>query len=171
MPQSATASLQRLKNALAEVLVDKPMSEVTVQDIVRKAEVGRSTFYRHFLDLADFYSWLQKDMLATIIAQFDMEAEQIEFINFYQYAQGHRILLQSFLKNRQWPEFTEQLYAVVLSNYLKVLQKQPNAVPVRIRTEFLIGGQINLFQWWLGEKNPPTPAEMAAYHKKLTAPD
>lgn len=171
MPQSAVASLQRLKNALAEVLVDKPMGEVTVQDVVRKAEVGRSTFYRHFLDLDDFYRWLQQDMLDTIIAQFDMKNERVEFANFYQYAQEHRILLQSFLKNRQWPEFTEQLYAVVLSNYLKVLQKQPHAVPVRVRAEFLIGGQINLFQWWLGEKNPPTPAEMAEYHKKLTVPD
>ncbi|QBO35051.1 TetR/AcrR family transcriptional regulator [Periweissella cryptocerci] len=169
MPQSAV-SLKYLKQALAEVLVRKELNNVTVQDIVRQAEVGRSTFYRHFLNLDDFYDWLQATMLDDILGQFAMgETDNTDFLKFYEYATENRILLQSFLKNRPWPEFSTRLYTVVLNNYMQLLATRPNSIPARIRAEFLIGGQISLVQWWLGETNPPTPQQMAKYHNELTS--
>ena len=39
-----------LLTALLDLIVEKGYEEVTVQDIVDRANVGRSTFYKHFLD-------------------------------------------------------------------------------------------------------------------------
>ncbi|EMP44198.1 TetR/AcrR family transcriptional regulator, partial [Lactiplantibacillus plantarum] len=49
-----TSSSPRLKNAFTAFLRTQPLEQITVQSIVRKADVNRLTFYRHFLDRDDF---------------------------------------------------------------------------------------------------------------------
>jgi AcrR family transcriptional regulator len=39
-----------LLSALLDLIVERGYEELTVQDIVDRANVGRSTFYKHFLD-------------------------------------------------------------------------------------------------------------------------
>ncbi|QGZ27609.1 TetR family transcriptional regulator [Streptococcus ruminicola] len=55
-----TNSVEKLKNALIELLLEKDYSEISVSDITKKAGVSRGTFYQHFLD---------KDDLATTIGE------------------------------------------------------------------------------------------------------
>src|ERR1700761_3738687 len=49
---------QRLGSALVELIQEKPMDEVTVQEVLDRAAVGRSTFYLHFRDKNDL--WLSQ---------------------------------------------------------------------------------------------------------------
>src|SRR4051812_43769240 len=44
---------QLIGTALIEVMLAKGYDEITVQDILDRANVGRSTFYAHFLDKED----------------------------------------------------------------------------------------------------------------------
>src|SRR5262245_28174814 len=41
-------TLQLLQNALVELISEKGYDDVTIQDILDRADVGRSTFYAHF---------------------------------------------------------------------------------------------------------------------------
>lgn len=55
-----TNSVENLKEALIELLLEKNYSEINVSEIAKKAGVSRGTFYQHFLD---------KDDLATTIGE------------------------------------------------------------------------------------------------------
>jgi AcrR family transcriptional regulator len=44
---------ERLGMALLELIVEKPIDQVTVQEVLDRASVGRSTFYLHFRDTDD----------------------------------------------------------------------------------------------------------------------
>ncbi|ANK60577.1 hypothetical protein AYR54_09950 [Loigolactobacillus backii] len=171
MPQTTNNSLTRFKNAFASLLISRPLSTITVQDIVRKAGVNRSTFYRHFLDLDDFLDWLEEEMLVEITTHFQLsENKNIDFTQFYQYTNENRILLQGFLETNRWNHFIDRLQTIVLKNYLKLLSTQATTIPIEIQVQFFIGGHINLFKWWLDQENPPTPEKMATYHQKLSQP-
>ena len=45
----------RLGDALVEILLQKPLEEISVQEILDRAEVSRSTFYTHFRDTNDLF--------------------------------------------------------------------------------------------------------------------
>jgi AcrR family transcriptional regulator len=44
---------QRLGSALVELIAEKPIDGITVQEVLDRASVGRSTFYLHFRDKND----------------------------------------------------------------------------------------------------------------------
>ncbi len=56
----------RLGMALLELMVEKSMDEVTVQEVLDRASVGRSTFYLHFRDKNDLLLSQLEVFLATM---------------------------------------------------------------------------------------------------------
>ncbi len=50
-------------NALMELLTEKELHKVTVQEISDVADINRATFYKHFLDVYDLYDQLEQEIL------------------------------------------------------------------------------------------------------------
>ena len=50
-------------NVLMELLTQKSLHKVTVQEISDTADINRTTFYKHFLDVYDLYDKLEQDIL------------------------------------------------------------------------------------------------------------
>lgn len=46
-----------LYQGLIELLDNKPFRAITVSDLVRQAQIGRTTFYRHFDTIEDILAW------------------------------------------------------------------------------------------------------------------
>ena len=62
---------QRLGQALVQLIRDKPMDDITVQEVLDRAGVGRSTFYLHFRDKDDLlFSQFEMflEMFSTILS-------------------------------------------------------------------------------------------------------
>ena len=53
-------------NALAQLLAEKELHKVTVQEIADLAEVNRVTFYKHYLDVYDLYDKLENEVLTDL---------------------------------------------------------------------------------------------------------
>lgn len=52
--------------ALAELLCEKELRKITIQELSDKADVHRVTIYKHFLDIYDIYEQLEKSVLQEI---------------------------------------------------------------------------------------------------------
>ena len=50
------------KNAIAyafkELLLEKPINKITINDIAEKCEINRQTFYYHFHDVIELTEWI-----------------------------------------------------------------------------------------------------------------
>ncbi|MEQ1894843.1 MAG: helix-turn-helix domain-containing protein, partial [Planctomycetota bacterium] len=51
----ARRSRERLGDALVALIQEKPFDAITVQDVLDRAGVSRSTFYAHFRDKEDLF--------------------------------------------------------------------------------------------------------------------
>lgn len=51
---------------LAELMCEKELRQITVQELSDKAEIHRVTFYKHFMDIYDVYEQLEKHILSEI---------------------------------------------------------------------------------------------------------
>ena len=66
-PDRRTLKTQKaIRDALADLLTEKELRKVTVQEIADKADINRATFYKHYLDVYDLYDKTEQDILSEI---------------------------------------------------------------------------------------------------------
>ena len=65
--------VERITVGLLELMKEKPFEEITVSDIVRRAEVGRASFYRHF----DTKEAVVRHRLGRLLKEWGREFEAI----------------------------------------------------------------------------------------------
>lgn len=83
-----------IRQALAELLQEKELRKITVQEIADKAEVSRFTFYKHYLDVYDLYDKIERELLidiSVIVLQIDNKAAEEFFQKLVKYIYDNRV--------------------------------------------------------------------------------
>ena len=52
--------------AFSELLKEKELRKITVQEVVDKADISRVTFYKYYLDVYDLYDKIENELLTNI---------------------------------------------------------------------------------------------------------
>ena len=75
VPRMEDRRVQKTRDAIRrsflELLGEKGLSKVTVAEVCRRANVGRGTFYLHYLDVYDLYDKVEAELHAGLIEIFD----------------------------------------------------------------------------------------------------
>lgn len=77
-----------IRRALAELLQEKELRKITVQEIADKAEVSRFTFYKHYIDVYDLYDKIERELLidiSVIVLQIENKTTEEFFQKLVQY--------------------------------------------------------------------------------------
>lgn len=64
--RSAIRSRKLIKEALADLLLEKPLDKITVTDVVNRAQINRGTFYAHYTDIPDVIHHLIRHAFSNI---------------------------------------------------------------------------------------------------------
>ena len=78
--RSAVRSRKLIRQAFYELLKEKGFEKITVTDIVKRADINRSTFYAHYPDVMGVVEEIQNEIL-DYTQKF---MEKIEFSKFYE---------------------------------------------------------------------------------------
>ena len=62
----------RLAETLKVLMAEKPLNEITVQELVDRANVNRKTFYYHYHSISDLINWMYCSRLTDIINEADI---------------------------------------------------------------------------------------------------
>ncbi|MGN0529208.1 MAG: TetR/AcrR family transcriptional regulator C-terminal domain-containing protein [Eubacterium sp.] len=79
---------------LKELMQKKPLSKITVSEIIDECDINRKTFYYHFEDIYSLLKWMFEQEAIEVVKQFDLliDAEEaIEFILDYSEKNKHII--------------------------------------------------------------------------------
>jgi AcrR family transcriptional regulator len=156
----------QLGYALIQLIVEKPINDVTVQDVLDRSGVGRSTFYLHYRDKDDLLvSQLEMflEMMSTSLSVRKDKSNRVApvaemFEHIGNQNKLYRVLSDSgHLKD--FFDLAEGYFARGIERRLKesgCLAKIPQR-ELAARASALSGSLLSLLRWWLdrGEKEPP----------------
>ncbi len=72
-----------LMNALFELAEQRKFEDITVNDLCDVAMVGRGTFYKHFEDKYQFFSFVAEEMLDGYMERAEMEMDPSASVTYY----------------------------------------------------------------------------------------
>lgn len=55
---SSLTTKKAIANSFKELLMQKPIDKITVNDIAKNCDINRQTFYYHFIDIFDLIEWI-----------------------------------------------------------------------------------------------------------------
>ncbi|WP_316607310.1 TetR/AcrR family transcriptional regulator [uncultured Ruminococcus sp.] len=103
--------------ALAELMTEKEIRHITVQDISDKADIHRVTFYKHFLDIYDVYEQLTKIILSEVgvlLTQHDEKPPATFYYDILNYVSEHTVYFKMIFS----PHNTSRLYQNLLKLFI-----------------------------------------------------
>jgi AcrR family transcriptional regulator len=160
---------QSLQNALNALILEKGYEKVTVQDVIDRANVGRSTFYAHFESLDQLllsgFEPLRAQFEAFLSGtEFDQESPwALSLVMFQQVQkqQGGYITLTHVQKF---------LYGYLLGHIKSALPKKSKNIPPELLAHYVASSFIALMTWWI-DNHYPFPAEkINDYFRQLVEP-
>ena len=83
-----------LAASLKKFMEKKPLSKITVSEIIADCGVNRKTFYYHFEDIYDLLKWMLEEEAIEVVKQFDLLVDYREAVLFaMSYVRSNKHLL------------------------------------------------------------------------------
>ena len=157
--RSAIRSRKLIRQAFYECLKEKNFEKITVTDIVKKADVNRSTFYAHYPDVMGVVEEIQEEILEY--TQKFMEGK--EFGTLFEdpkpYLNGlvklvaennelYRLLMTSAMATKQLTELKYVIIDRIVKN-LNVSLDYMDADELEFSVRFFMGGIVDVYTQWL----------------------
>lgn len=168
-----------LSDALLALMQEERYDKITVQDIVDRADVGRSTFYAHYRDKEDLLVRDFERLLDLLGRHVQTGGEKGQELlpgqGLFQYVQDHHCLYKALV----WGRGTELLFkegqaylSGLVEEHLAALlpgERAPS-VPLPLMSSYLAGALLWLLKWWLDNGMPHSPERMAEIYEQLAMP-
>jgi AcrR family transcriptional regulator len=179
-PNVSDRRVQRTRRLLHEafisLILERGYDAVTIRDVVRRAGVGRSTFYTHFADLEEVlvgwpagHSWLRE-----FAAGGRGERRPLGFTRaLLEHVDGHRRVWRALVGKRGGivvkQRFRRDLLEVVRKDVAALAGKQRAEVVDGV-VHYVAGAFMELLFWWLDARTALAPADVDEIFHRLTAP-
>jgi AcrR family transcriptional regulator len=156
--RSAIRSRKMIREAFLELLKEKNISKITVTDIVNKADLNRSTFYAHYMDVRAITEEMENEVIDKMIEIL----KKFEFNNFFNNPTPLLLEVSRFLENNQdtykillkvndAETFLKKL-KIEFAKYMMIDTDIPEYLKdskmVKLRISYFSGGIINMYQDW-----------------------
>jgi len=164
----ALRTRRRLGNALVELMLARRFDDISVQQLLDRAKVGRATFYAHFRNKHDllfsdterFCEALEAHFLAHAAGSRRVAPVAELFAHVAEYDAFQRALADSGLR--------ESVYDLVAGHLARLIERRvaelrpPAAVTARsaVTARVFAAALVEMLRWWLDRRERPTAWEM-----------
>lgn len=181
MDKRVQRSKKVLKDAMLALLNEKEFSKITVLELVKRADINRSTFYFHYYSKDELMEEMIDDLMNGIneklytpfqnkskISVFDtLYSKSIEVFQYiYENKSSFSILMKShlniFLRHRIYEEFYNFGNEKSIYKY-----KSENLMDTNLYIHFRMAALVGMIIYWIEEDIQLTPVEFAQEYDKF----
>lgn len=170
---------QALTFALAELVMEKRYGAITIQDLLDRADVGRSTFYAHYRGKDDLLLRSFERMLEGLDAAMDRDGPERPrvapvrelFRHVGEFRNFHRGLAAARMLDRVYQAGTDVLTETIARRIAALPSRSGYvAVPVPVVARASAGALFALLRWWVDHGAPYTPERMDELYHAIVLP-
>lgn len=175
--KQAVRTRKWITDALISLMNEKDYSDISIKEIVERADVSRQSFYRHFETkeevIDDFFN---ENIVKKFKSTFKPSPEDTiyKLLEFYFSFWHDNIYVMELIVKTNYPmqvfDEYDHLLRVHLADSLSILASQMNTddeSEKEIVKSFIIGGLYNIKIHWGKNNYDKTPSEMARIVEKL----
>ncbi|WP_292075439.1 TetR/AcrR family transcriptional regulator [Mesorhizobium sp.] len=165
-----------LQQALYKLTAEKGYAAVTVEDICREANVGRSTFYTHYPDKECLRKARIDEHMKAMRARGDARNSRPNARGFafsgpaFEHAHATREMHRALMggKKREMPEEIRGWISGLVRRELASIQgDNESGARLEIATRFIVGAFFEVMHWWLDEDTKLSPAQVDQIFQQL----
>ena len=162
---------QSLYSALMQLVDEKPFDKITVQQILERANVGRTTFYTHFEGKEDLFLGSHEQIIRVISQSFFSETGDLrtepspELMTFLQMSQQNRDTYFYLMGGAQGGEILRLLRDRIAQHLVEQLRRlfreDESSVPFIVLAQHVASSIVSVTSWWIDKRAPYTVQEIA----------
>jgi AcrR family transcriptional regulator len=164
-----------LGDALVELMQEKAFDEITVQEVLDRAGVGRSTFYAHYRDKDDLFLSDVEDffeMVSTFLTRSCANVERVapvdELFAHVADAREFYAALVASGKVQDVLELGRGFFARSIEERLLLARVEMEPVQLKAHAHALAGALFSLLDWWIDHGMAEQPEVMdALFHRMV----
>ena len=155
-------------NAFTELLSKKDFMQITVGEIIDKADIGRATFYSHF-ETKDF---LLKEFCVELFCHiFECDGESSVFLHLFKHLQkndNNILALLSSQNNELFLRYFRNNLEQLIESQLSLFEpRRANALPDSFWKHHIVSTFVDTLKWWIDNKMKESPEEITEYFFKV----
>jgi AcrR family transcriptional regulator len=160
---------ERLGSALVALIQERPIDDVTVQDVLDRASVGRSTFYLHYSDKDDLLLSQLEQFLETMSTALSIRKEEshrvVPVAELFAHIGSQKKLYRALADSGRLNDFFDLAQGYFARGIEQRLteSKRLSKLPQRelgARASALAGSLLSLMRWWLDRGAKESPGAM-----------
>lgn len=159
-----------LEESLVQLMKQKPISKITVSELCEKADINRSTFYTHYIDIYDLLHTIEDETLLwaeekidTLLTETDKN-ETLKILEvILQYFSDKSKHLQVLMSEQGDIDFQKQLLSLIYRECGITFATTQNSdlVTREFYFIFVVNGSVGLIRHWLKNGLNKSVKEMA----------
>lgn len=180
---------QRTRDAIFEafsrLLSLKSYTKITVQEIIDEANVGRSTFYAHFVTKDELLKAMCTDMFEHVFSDtlnsetthdFSMSVGNIDTMitHILYHLRDNKKNIIGILSCESGDMFLrffkQYLNELISENLLREMKGKNKEIPEDFLLNHITGSFVEMVNWWIKNNMRQSPEELTGYFSKVIFP-
>lgn len=137
----AQTTKRALAASLKNLLLQKPLTKITINDIAEDCGISRMTFYYHFKDIYDLVEWTcVEDAAMALEGKKTYDTWQEGFLNIFHAVQANKPFIMNVYRNVSRERIEKYLEPLIRSLILGVVEEKSAGMTVSEEDKRFIAG-------------------------------
>jgi len=166
---------QAIIEAMENLMEKKRYAQITVQEIIDEANVGRTTFYAHFPTKDDLLHTCIDKHMESFKGSDAMEAHIVGVAELFEHIQAHKKLIKGLLNCEVSDILSARCQSYIEKRLLSHLEmmgiaSKDMSIPANIVSCYLTGSLFAIARQWMETGMKETPRELEVYFMTMAMP-